>query len=185
MKNIKLYIPKVEDLWFRQECMSDPETMSYNAGYNVSNYGYHFDTGCIDFPKESWKIWHNEKMSNPNFYYAYILDTDTNKFVGYLNFNKNPQTQKATMGIVINSQFRGMGYMRPAMEKLFEEAKAREVSVLTDTVPQSRQKALKVFFDLGFEKVGEFAGVKFNKEENIFEIEKILTKTKSMETKKC
>ena len=174
MKNVELYIPKVEDLWFRQECMSDPDTMNYNAGYDVSYFGYNYQTGCIDFPKEIWKSWHEEKITNENFYYAYILDLDSKKFVGYLNFNKNPETKKATMGIVINSKYRGMGYMRPAMDLLFKEAKKKGVSCLIDTVPSSRENALKVFFDKGFVKTEEFFGKKFNKDEKVFKIEKII-----------
>lgn len=175
MKKITLHQPKIDELWFRQECMSDPKTMAYNAGYNVCFYGYHYDTGCIDFPKETWNSWHKEKLSDSNFFYAYILDEETKKFVGYVNFKKNPETKKATLGIVVNSKYQGMGYMRPAMNELIKEAKVRGVEALTDTVPVSREKALKVFYDLGFEVVREFSGQKFNKEEKIVEIEKTLT----------
>ena len=35
MKNIKLYIPKIEDYWYEKKLQSDPETMSYNSGYDV------------------------------------------------------------------------------------------------------------------------------------------------------
>ena len=51
MTNIELYIPKLEDYWYEAKLQSDPDTMNYNAGYDVSYYGYHYDTGCIDFPK--------------------------------------------------------------------------------------------------------------------------------------
>ena len=51
MKNICLYIPKLNDYWYEEKVQSDPLTMSYNAGYDVSYYGYHYDTGFIDFPK--------------------------------------------------------------------------------------------------------------------------------------
>ena len=35
MEKLELYIPKPEDLWFYQKMTSDPETMSYNAGWDV------------------------------------------------------------------------------------------------------------------------------------------------------
>ena len=174
MKNIELYIPKVEDLWFRQECMSDPTTMNYNAGYDVSYFGYHYETGCIDFPQEKWEEWFENKMKNPNFFYAYIYDKNIEKFVGYVNFNLNHETKKATMGIVIKNEYQGKGYMRPAMKLLLEGAKERGVKVLTDTVPEVREKALKVFYDLGFNKTGEFIGKKFGENEVVAEIEKEL-----------
>ena len=174
MKNIELYIPKVEDLWFRQKCMSDPKTMNYNAGYDVSYYGYHYDTGCIDFPKEKWEEWFETKMKNPNFFYAYIYDKNLDKFVGYLNFNLNFETKKATMGIVVKNEYQGQGYMRPAMHLLVESARTKGVKVLTDTVPEIRENALKVFYDLGFNKTGEYIGRKFGKPELVVEIEKEL-----------
>lgn len=174
MKNIELYTPSVNELWFRQECMSDSKTMSYNAGYDVSYDGYHYETGCIDFPNEKWEAWFQDKMKNPNFFYAYILDKDSNNFVGYVNFNLNPETKKATMGIVIKNEYRGQGYMKPAMLLLIQCATRKQVKSLTDTVPESRKHALKVFYDLGFNKMREFKSNKFGQEEIVAEIEKEL-----------
>ena len=171
---ILLHKPSIDELWFRQECMSDPDTMSYNAGYDVSFEGYHKDTGCIDFPKEKWEQWAKEKLDNPNFFYAYILDTQTNEFVGYCNFNKNPETKTATMGIVIKDNYRGRGYMRKAVNLLIEEAKKCGVKALTDTVPKNRTVALKVFYELGFEKIDEFISKKFSDNEVVAKIEKRL-----------
>lgn len=169
---VDLYTPSFEDLWFRELCMSDPNTMNYNAGYDVHYDGYHYDTGCIDFPKDKWQKWIDEKLNNPNFFYAYIVANNT--FVGYVNFNNNPETNCATMGIVIKSEYQGKGYMRPAMKKLIAEAKECGVKNLTDTVPENRGNALKVFYDLGFEKIGDFELKKFNKIENVIEISKKL-----------
>ena len=174
MKNISLYIPNVEDLWFREECLSDPKTMEYNAGLDVKYNGYHYDTGCIDFPKQMHESWYNKKMSNPNFYYAYIKDLDLDEFIGEVNFNKDDTTLKASMGIVINSKYRGKGYMRDSMSLLIKEAKNKGVKVLTDAVPISRESALKVFKDLGFIVVNSYQDKKFDKEEIVCEIEKNL-----------
>ena len=55
MKNIELYIPKLNDYWYEEKIQKDPLSMNYNAGYDVSYCGYHYNTGCIDFPKEKWK----------------------------------------------------------------------------------------------------------------------------------
>lgn len=169
-KHIILHKPKLSELWFSEKCMSDPKTMNYNAGYNLPFEEYHNDTGCIDFPQEKWEDWFNNKMSNPNFFYAYILDTQTNTFVGYCNFNKN-SNKKASMGIVIKNEFRGMGYMRPAMQEFIKEAKKMGVEYLTDSVPQNRKNALKVFLDLGFIITKTFTIKKFNKDEIVEEIE--------------
>ena len=61
-KNISLYIQKIEDFWYEEKIQFDPSTMSYNAGYDVSYYGYHYDTGCIDFPKERWQIAYDKRI---------------------------------------------------------------------------------------------------------------------------
>ena len=174
MKKVKLHKPSVEELWFRAECMSDPNTMAYNAGYDVSYAGYHYDTGCIDFDKDSWQSWYDNKMNNPNFFYAYIVDCDNNNFVGYVNFNNNPQTNHATMGIVIKYEHQGQGYMTPALQQMFVQAKQQGVRVLTDTVPDNRQRALSSFYKNGFVKTGEYTGKKFGKDEIVCEIEKTL-----------
>lgn len=174
MKNIELHVPQVNDLWFREKCMTDKQTMEYNSGYDVHFEGYHYDTGCIDFTEDKHQKWYDEKMNNPNFFYAYIFDKDINQFVGYVNFNKNLETNKATMGIVVYSDYKGQGYMRPAMNLLIKNAKEKGVEYLTDTVPETRSIALKVFFELGFKKIKEINGTKFGKPELIYEIEKRL-----------
>ena len=78
------------------------------------------------------------------------------------------------MGILIDDDFRGRGYMRPALMLLIEKAKEKGVKALTDTVPKSRERALKVFFDLGFEIVDTFYVKKFDKDDEVFAIEKKL-----------
>lgn len=60
MEQLQLYIPKLEDLWFREKMMSDPVTMSYNKGWDVKYPGYHRDTGCVDFPREQWESWYRD-----------------------------------------------------------------------------------------------------------------------------
>lgn len=55
MKNIKLIKPSFNDLWFRSQCLSDPKTMNYNAGYDVEYAGYDYNTGCIEFNKDKWQ----------------------------------------------------------------------------------------------------------------------------------
>lgn len=174
MKYIELYKPTVEDLWFRQQCMADPKTMNYNAGYDVHYSGYHYDSGCIDFPKEKWQSWADDRLADPNLFFAYILDKNSDMFVGYVNYKIEPETKKATMGIVVKNEFQGQGYMRPAVELLMQTAKSNGVVALVDSVPQTRERALKVFFDLGFVKVREFVSKKFGEDELVFEIEKTL-----------
>lgn len=52
-----LHVPAYEELWYRQKIMQDPDTMSYNKGYDLNFHGYDEATGCIAFPKEKWADW--------------------------------------------------------------------------------------------------------------------------------
>ena len=70
MKNIELVVPKLEEYYYEQKLEEDPNTMSYNKGYNVSYEGYHYDTGCIDFLKDEWKASY-EKRIKENKFFAY------------------------------------------------------------------------------------------------------------------
>ena len=117
MQNIELYVPKLEDYWFEELMQSDAETMSYNAGYDVSYFGYHYDTGCIDFPKERWKLSY-ERRINENRYFAYIKDNDLDEFVGYVNYHYNKNDERYDCGIVIYSKFRGKGYAKIGLKLL-------------------------------------------------------------------
>ena len=103
MKNISLYIPKAEDYWYEAKLENNPLTMNYNAGYDVSYYGYHYDTGCIDFPEDKWEESYNKRI-NDNKYFAYIKDNDLNTFVGYVNYHYNKGDDRYECGIVIESK---------------------------------------------------------------------------------
>ena len=51
MKNIKLVVTSLEDYFYKEKLENDKDTISYNAGYDVSYEGYNYDTGCIKFNK--------------------------------------------------------------------------------------------------------------------------------------
>ena len=103
-KNIDLYVPLLEDYWYEQKIQADPLSMDYNAGYDVSYYGYHYDTGCIDFPEERWKETY-EKRIRENRYFAYIKDNDINEYVGYVNYHYNKNDNRYEYGIVIEFKY--------------------------------------------------------------------------------
>lgn len=121
-KQLKLYIPKLEDLWFSQKMMSDPDTMSYNANWDVDYEGYHRDTGCIDFPESEWADWHAHWIGNePARFYAYICLAD-GTWIGDVNFHHTPEKDWWDMGIVIYAPFRGKGYAVPALKLMLDHA---------------------------------------------------------------
>lgn len=175
MKEVFFKKPLVEDLWFRTKCMQDPNTMSYNAGYDVGYKGYHYDTGCIDFGENIYQEWYDTKFRNPALYYAYIVDKQTNKYIGYVNYKLLDDKGNASMGIVIAGEYRGQGYSRPVLELLKSTAKESGVKILHDSVPKNRVSAIKTFFNCGFEKVGEFEIKKFDGKELVYRLQCRLT----------
>lgn len=165
MKNICLYVPKIEDYWYEAKVQSDPLSMNYNAGYDVLYYGYHYDTGCIDFPKKKWKETF-EKRIKENRYFAYIKDNDIDEFVGYVNYNYNKTDDRYECGIVIESKYRGNGYSKIALKLLCNEARKNGIKELYDNFEIDRGNTLDIFKEVGFEIVEKQTWKKFDKDVN-------------------
>ena len=123
MEKLELYIPKLEDLWFYQQMMSDPETMSYNANWDVDYDGYHRDTGCIDYPDEVLPAWYENMIGQePERFYAYIKRCSDGAWIGDVNFHYTPEKDWWDMGIVMYAPYRGKGYAVPALRLMLDHA---------------------------------------------------------------
>ncbi len=161
--------PNLDEYWYEQKVLSDPLAMEYNAGWDVSYDGYHYDTGCIDFPQEKWII-DFEKRKKANRYFAYVVRKEDDKFIGYVNFHFNENDSRFECGILIEPCYRGKGYGKEALKQLCAIAfNAYNVDSLYDNFEEERNSS-KVFFDLGFKKSNEYIGKKFNKDIKIIEI---------------
>lgn len=163
MKNIKLIKPELKDYGYEAKLQSDPLTMSYNAGYDVSYFGYHYDNGCIDFPKEKWKESYDKRIKE-NKYFAYIKDCDINEYVGYVNYHYNKNENRYECGVLIENKYRGKGYSKDALRLLVKDAYDNNIDYLYDNFEKDRKNTLKTFQDVGFEIVEETKWKKFNKE---------------------
>ena len=162
MKNIELYIPKLNDYWYEEKIQKDPLSMNYNAGYDVSYCGYHYNTGCIDFPKEKWKETY-EKRKDKNKYFAYIKDLDLNEYVGYVNYHYNKNENRYKCGILIENKYRGYGYSKLALKLLCQVAKENGIKELYDNFEKDRDKSLQLFESAGFRIVETQSWKKFDK----------------------
>lgn len=162
MHNLSLYIPKLEDYWYEEKLQNDPDTMNYNAGYDVSYYGYHYDTGCIDFPKSKWEETFNKRRCG-NKFFAYILDNDLNEFIGYCNYHYNKDSGNYECGLVIESIYRGKGYSKEALKLLCETAKNNGIKELYDDFEVDRGNTLKIFESVGFKVIKKTSWLKFGK----------------------
>ena len=160
-KWVELYIPSLEDLWFYQKMMSDPETMSYNAGWDVEYDGYHRDTGCIDYPDEVLADWHKSWVGNePDRFYAFIKRSSDGEWIGDVNFHYTPEKDWWDMGIVIYAPYRGRAYSVPALKLLLDRAfRVCGISRLHNEFETTRDAACTIHRKLGFWETGAKDGL--------------------------
>lgn len=161
MERLELYIPKLDELWFRQKMMSDPQTMSYNANWEIDYAGYHKDTGCMEFPKSEWAEWHAYWVGKePERFYAYIKRTADGVWIGEVNFHYTPAQDWWDMGIVIYAPYRGKGYSVPALRLMLAHAfNDCGVTRLHNDFEVSRPAGLKAHLAAGFRDAGVVDGM--------------------------
>ena len=150
-KWVELYIPKLEDLWFYQKMMSDPETMSYNDPWG----------GCIDYPDEVLPDWYvNWVGKEPERFYAYIKRSSDGAWIGDVNFHYTPERDWWDMGIVIYAPFRGKGYAVPALKLLLDHAFLDcGISRLHNDFETTRDAARAIHRKVGFKEMGVEDGI--------------------------
>lgn len=149
---VKLHIPTLEELWFRQQLMNDPATMSYNKGYNLGFPSYHNETGCIDFPEKEWQEWYNYFVGQePERFYAYIVCSEDGVFIGEVNAHKNPTEPWYEMGIVVEAKYRGLGYAAEALKLLLSYAFSRlNAEAVHNSFEAVRDAAVRTHLKAGF-----------------------------------
>ncbi len=158
---MELYVPKREDLGFRQKMMSDPATMSYNRGYEPFP-GYRPDTGCIDFPKSAWDAWYDKWIGNSDRFYAYIQEDGKwiGAWIGEVCLHRTPEKDWWDMGIVLYAPFRGKGRSKPALELLLEQAFTKcGANRVHNYFESSREAALRLHRAVGFTETAREDGV--------------------------
>ena len=169
MKNIKLYIPKENELDFAKNLLKDPATMAYNRGYDLSFPGYDKATGTITHDQAYWKKWYELYFSHPGqYFYAYIYDKDLKAFVGDVNFHPSKLNDESRdIGIVIKDEFRGQGYGKLGLKLLINKAFSFDyIKALHNDFEKERSSALKIHKDLGFKIIHESDGILYLELEN-------------------
>lgn len=146
--DLKLYIPKLEELDFYQSLLADPETMSYNAPWFPPD-------GCIDFPKKLWEDWHKNWIDQePDRFYAYLQRTSDGAFIGDVNFHYNKSDDWWDMGIVILASERGKGYGKKGLKLLLDRAfKVSKVHTLHNSFDKTRNAAYRAHKSVGFNEI--------------------------------
>lgn len=158
---VYFHVPKFEELTYRQKIMSQPDTMNYNKGYNVSYEGYHRETGCIDFPEDKWQNWYSNRVNkHPKYFYAYIKREEDNSFIGEVNLNLNSKYKCYDTGIVIEAKYRGQGYSLEALKKLMKVAfEAYDALEVHNDFETTRKSAIAIHKDVGFNIIDEINGI--------------------------
>lgn len=136
-----LYVPKLEDLWFRQMFMADEETMAYN----------HHWGGIIPFPKENWAEWYDYWIVNPEGkrFYRYLQDEASGEFVGEIAYHYDEEHAIHIADVIVYAKCRGKGFGEQGLLLLCKVAKANGVEVLYDNIAIDNP-AIKLFLKVGF-----------------------------------
>lgn len=135
---IKLYKPKLEDLWFRKALLGDEETMSYN----------HHWGGAIPFPEEDWADWYDHWIINAGKerFYRYLVN-ENDEFVGEIAYHFDGEHYLAD--IIVAAQYRNKGYGKEGLSLLCLAAKENGIQELYDDIAIDNP-AISLFLKFGF-----------------------------------
>lgn len=149
-----LHVPEIKELWYRKKILRDPNTMSYNKGYNLDYNEYDNNTGCIDFDESKWNDWYHWFVhGTPNRFYAYIVLKKNNEFIGDVCLHKSNGGNWYEMGIVLESKYRGKGYSVEALKLLLKQAfEVFGANAVHNSFETGREAAIKVHVSAGFVK---------------------------------
>ena len=140
---VYFYKPKLEDLWFREAMMADPDTMSYNSAWG----------GTIPFPQEKWQDWYNYWIAaNPNKrFYRYITTGKSRYFVGEAAYHYDPDMDLYLADIIIFAKSRRLGFGKAGLLLLCEAAKNEKIPELYDNIAIDNP-GISLLFQCGFEE---------------------------------
>lgn len=136
-----LYKPTLDELWFRQELLFDPDTMSYNNAWG----------GVISFPRDKWQDWYNywiTEKDNKRFY-RYLLNTAANQFIGEVAYHFDDSRNIYICDIIVYAKYRGNGYGTEGLLLLREAAKENGIGTLYDNIAADNP-SVQMFLNNGF-----------------------------------
>ena len=142
ISKVIFYKPQLEDLWFRQAMMADPETMSYNNAWG----------GTIPFPRENWEEWYDYWVVNPkNRFYRYITTGESRSFVGEAAYHYDNDLNIYLADIIITARSRRHGYGKAGLEMLCEVAQKEKIPELYDNIAINNP-GINLFLQCGFQE---------------------------------
>lgn len=142
ISKVIFYKPHLEDLWFRQAMMADPETMSYNNAWG----------GTIPFPRENWEEWYDYWVINPkDRFYRYITTGESRSFVGEAAYHYDNELNIYLADIIISARSRRHGYGKAGLEMLCEVAQKEKIPELYDNIAINNP-GINLFLQCGFQE---------------------------------
>ena len=140
---VSFYKPRIEDLWFRQAMMADPETMDYNHAWG----------GTIPFPSEKWGAWYDFWIAHPNKrFYRYTTTGKSRAFVGEAAYHYDEDRRIYMTDIIISAKCRRKGYGRAGLELLCDAARKAEIPELYDDIAIDNP-GIGLFLQCGFHEI--------------------------------
>ena len=135
---VELYIPQIDDLWFRKLIMSDEATMSYNHAWG----------GTIDFPESNWADWYDRWIGkyDDSKFYRYLIN-EKSEFVGEIAYHFTGKEYIAH--VIVYAKYRNRGYGAEGLRLLCEKAKKHEIEALYDDIAIDNP-SIKMFLGMGF-----------------------------------
>lgn len=153
-KSIYLHIPSENELNYHRYLISDEETMDYNTSYGDNG-------GCTyNQTAEQVRQWYQGWNKNSDSFYAYIVRTEDNAFIGEVNLHKSGSKQWYEMGIVLEAKYRGMGYSVPALKLLLRQAfEVVNAQAVHNDFEEIRISAIKTHLSAGFKEIKRENGI--------------------------
>ena len=122
---VSFYKPQMEDLWFRQAMLADPETMAYNHAWG----------GTIAFPQEDWEDWYDTWVGSPDKrFYRYITSGRSRAFVGEAAWHFDEEAGIYLADVIITARCRHQGYGKAGLELLCRAAQKAKLPALYDNL---------------------------------------------------
>ena len=144
MKNriaeVSFYKPQLEELWFRESLMADPETMSYNDAWG----------GTIPFPREKWAGWYESWVKNPRkCFYRYITSGKSRSFVGEAAYHYDEDLGLYLADVIVSAKSRRQGFGKAALQMLCAAAQKAGIPELYDNIAIDNP-GIALFLQCGF-----------------------------------
>lgn len=148
-EELRLFVPRVEELGFYRDLLADPATMAYNAPWFPPD-------GCLPFPEEDWADWHAQWVGRePERFFAYLFRPADGAVVGDVNYHYDPERDWWDLGVLIRASERGKGCGSRGLALLLDRAfRVDGVTRLHNEFEPGRKAALAMHKAAGFRELG-------------------------------